>query len=106
MPTREALYVSMPIKRAWGMATKRSEEHTSELQSQSNLVCRLLLEKKKKIIQSYSLIGVHFTWYLIRSDTLSHKTDLSKHLMSGTLHEYKLFREANHPKEVIETQAH
>src|SRR2546427_6558650 len=28
----------------WG----RSEEHTSELQSQSNLVCRLLLEKKKK----------------------------------------------------------
>src|SRR5688572_30851729 len=29
-------------------STDRSEEHTSELQSQSNLVCRLLLEKKKK----------------------------------------------------------
>src|SRR2546430_13203683 len=29
-------------------ASPRSEEHTSELQSQSNLVCRLLLEKKKK----------------------------------------------------------
>src|SRR2546427_2221517 len=29
-------------------AGQRSEEHTSELQSQSNLVCRLLLEKKKK----------------------------------------------------------
>src|SRR2546427_6947816 len=29
-------------------AEGRSEEHTSELQSQSNLVCRLLLEKKKK----------------------------------------------------------
>src|SRR2546427_1065944 len=29
-------------------ASWRSEEHTSELQSQSNLVCRLLLEKKKK----------------------------------------------------------
>src|SRR2546430_12971325 len=29
----------------------RSEEHTSELQSQSNLVCRLLLEKKKKLMQ-------------------------------------------------------
>src|SRR2546430_11150410 len=29
-------------------AVRRSEEHTSELQSQSNLVCRLLLEKKKK----------------------------------------------------------
>src|SRR2546430_5769547 len=28
---------------------ERSEEHTSELQSQSNLVCRLLLEKKKKL---------------------------------------------------------
>src|SRR5438046_7931579 len=30
---------------------KRSEEHTSELQSLTNLVCRLLLEKKKKIKQ-------------------------------------------------------
>src|SRR5688572_32731236 len=30
------------------LAALRSEEHTSELQSQSNLVCRLLLEKKKK----------------------------------------------------------
>src|SRR5688572_32252759 len=29
----------------------RSEEHTSELQSQSNLVCRLLLEKKKKKVR-------------------------------------------------------
>src|SRR5688572_31618720 len=36
-PDRERLRV------AW---TERSEEHTSELQSQSNLVCRLLLEKK------------------------------------------------------------
>src|SRR2546427_7880119 len=33
---------------AGGMSDARSEEHTSELQSQSNLVCRLLLEKKKK----------------------------------------------------------
>src|SRR2546427_8474996 len=31
----------------------RSEEHTSELQSQSNLVCRLLLEKKKNTITKY-----------------------------------------------------
>src|SRR2546430_13338491 len=31
-----------------GKRARRSEEHTSELQSQSNLVCRLLLEKKKK----------------------------------------------------------
>src|SRR3989475_5295766 len=32
---------------ALALASSRSEEHTSELQSQSNLVCRLLLEKKK-----------------------------------------------------------
>src|SRR2546427_8663772 len=37
-------------------ALMRSEEHTSELQSQSNLVCRLLLEKKKKqrVVLTYS----------------------------------------------------
>src|SRR2546430_7799981 len=33
---------------SWSGQKERSEEHTSELQSQSNLVCRLLLEKKKK----------------------------------------------------------
>src|SRR2546430_13152579 len=33
---------------------QRSEEHTSELQSQSNLVCRLLLEKKKRITSTTS----------------------------------------------------
>src|SRR2546421_1713856 len=36
-------------ERPWQAARKRSEEHTSELQSRSDLVCRLLLEKKKKI---------------------------------------------------------
>src|SRR5256885_4414898 len=35
--------------RADGVARERSEEHTSELQSPCNLVCRLLLEKKKQI---------------------------------------------------------
>src|SRR2546430_4304019 len=34
-----------------GASRSRSEEHTSELQSQSNLVCRLLLEKKKKQVR-------------------------------------------------------
>src|SRR2546430_9651495 len=34
-------------------AGRRSEEHTSELQSQSNLVCRLLLEKKKQRQMQY-----------------------------------------------------
>src|SRR2546430_4353385 len=37
-------------------AQARSEEHTSELQSQSNLVCRLLLEKKKKLNASANAI--------------------------------------------------
>src|SRR4051812_49901670 len=32
----------------WTVCSQRSEEHTSELQSHVNLVCRLLLEKKKK----------------------------------------------------------
>src|SRR2546427_3178839 len=36
------------IAEIYMFAGRRSEEHTSELQSQSNLVCRLLLEKKKK----------------------------------------------------------
>src|SRR2546430_10460711 len=35
-------------------APRRSEEHTSELQSQSNLVCRLLLEKKKQVTHETS----------------------------------------------------
>src|SRR5689334_23976053 len=43
--TSFALSVSNTVKDATG---QRSEEHTSELQSQFHLVCRLLLEKKKK----------------------------------------------------------
>src|SRR5688572_31633401 len=38
---------SVENRQRGGLAAGRSEEHTSELQSQSNLVCRLLLEKKK-----------------------------------------------------------
>src|SRR2546430_12015095 len=37
----------------------RSEEHTSELQSQSNLVCRLLLEKKKKTQSEQLTVSIH-----------------------------------------------
>src|SRR5436309_6495083 len=36
-----------PASAAWRRNSLRSEEHTSELQSRENLVCRLLLEKKK-----------------------------------------------------------
>src|SRR2546430_13213874 len=41
----------------------RSEEHTSELQSQSNLVCRLLLEKKKKSNSPFlaTMLHIHAT---------------------------------------------
>src|SRR5689334_24122066 len=42
-----AIPPSAPM-RMTGMGASRSEEHTSELQSQFHLVCRLLLEKKKK----------------------------------------------------------
>src|SRR5258708_18706319 len=37
-------------------ARRRSEEHTSELQSPDHLVCRLLLEKKKKTVKIYSIL--------------------------------------------------
>src|SRR5471030_3521801 len=43
-----------PYSRPWHAAhNRRSEEHTSELQSLRHIVCRLLLEKKKKKRQSY-----------------------------------------------------
>src|SRR2546427_1072679 len=44
---------------AWRPVRCRSEEHTSELQSQSNLVCRLLLEKKKKRTPTDTDIAIH-----------------------------------------------
>src|SRR2546430_13257773 len=63
-PPRSTLFPYTTLFRSWGngilelttflaiiagaVVGPRSEEHTSELQSQSNLVCRLLLEKKKK----------------------------------------------------------
>src|SRR2546427_6529606 len=45
---REPARTATPPPRRGSPSGRRSEEHTSELQSQSNLVCRLLLEKKKK----------------------------------------------------------
>src|SRR2546430_5590644 len=47
--SREDGFMSKVNRRhEYNLPIHRSEEHTSELQSQSNLVCRLLLEKKKK----------------------------------------------------------
>src|SRR5256885_6779585 len=42
------------MQNVWPHLVERSEEHTSELQSPCNLVCRLLLEKKKKDIDNTS----------------------------------------------------
>src|SRR2546430_9230494 len=48
-----ALATFLSAQPAAAFPGERSEEHTSELQSQSNLVCRLLLEKKKKMMLSF-----------------------------------------------------
>src|SRR2546426_6978386 len=50
----------------------RSEEHTSELQSPCNLVCRLLLEKKKKKRLKELLSGAHNTRLYIRLTVVGH----------------------------------
>src|SRR5438270_7816187 len=52
-PDRRERRRTAPRGAAAARARGRSEEHTSELQSQSNLVCRLLLEKKKKKTQTF-----------------------------------------------------
>src|SRR5688572_32305573 len=50
----------------------RSEEHTSELQSQSNLVCRLLLEKKKKNKQKSLEVIIHSEYLHVQVDIIVH----------------------------------
>src|SRR6185295_20064646 len=49
-------FCDVPSGRSSTRSSSRSEEHTSELQSRQYLVCRLLLEKKKKINNSVKLI--------------------------------------------------
>src|SRR2546430_10511312 len=62
------------IPRSSTTGSMRSEEHTSELQSQSNLVCRLLLEKKKKRRRMHVRYGLcrRRSWLSVRRicDTL------------------------------------
>src|SRR5438270_10077234 len=57
----------------------RSEEHTSELQSQSNLVCRLLLEKKNIILMMYLLRRMEWR-------------DLPRDMCSRTLRDVDVYR--------------
>src|SRR2546430_4543346 len=52
----------------WKRQPRRSEEHTSELQSQSNLVCRLLLEKKKNNYPYDDLLHVVYSSDCLHSD--------------------------------------
>src|SRR5256886_13111958 len=56
-------------------AVWRSEEHTSELQSQSNLVCRLLLEKKKKNTKIITDTKTHNTMKDTMSSEVAHSHD-------------------------------
>src|SRR2546430_13733078 len=57
--TISGIAVCRPVERGAAGSDLRSEEHTSELQSQSNLVCRLLLEKKKSKPLSHNYTLVH-----------------------------------------------
>src|SRR5260221_2857915 len=52
-PTFTVLYAGVEV----GEVAGRSEEHTSELQSHSDLVCRLLLEKKKQNYTTYGRVS-------------------------------------------------
>src|SRR5260221_2575123 len=58
-PPQQPAWTSSPRSRPAAGCWSRSEEHTSELQSHSDLVCRLLLEKKKKTrIRIYNILCV------------------------------------------------
>src|SRR5438034_5498285 len=73
LPSGRALWVDFPDKTVGRlrlcehrgrMRPRRSEEHTSELQSHSDLVCRLLLEKKKIIIVDAAAVTQGYIEYL------------------------------------------
>src|SRR2546427_7066968 len=66
-----------------GQTRPRSEEHTSELQSQSNLVCRLLLEKKKSDIETEQHTSQHQSQTNIVHSLLLLNNDA--HLTCGSL---------------------
>src|SRR5258707_8024043 len=53
LPSRVRIAPACPSSSRQGAPTSRSEEHTSELQSRQYLVCRLLLEKKKRHHKSF-----------------------------------------------------
>src|SRR5256885_5498309 len=65
--------LSEPRRRILDFCIKRSEEHTSELQSPCNLVCRLLLEKKKRLHEIITAIkNDHHTKHDRKSEVETH----------------------------------
>src|SRR2546430_11970449 len=66
-----------------GPERQRSEEHTSELQSQSNLVCRLLLEKKKK--ETNTMPTTHDTPLPPKTGTRDHVTTSTSNIPFDTV---------------------
>src|SRR5438132_10454017 len=59
-------------------APTRSEEHTSELQSHSDLVCRLLLEKKKKKTTETKITQITTATNRVKSSSYKHMTETSE----------------------------
>src|SRR5438874_9776788 len=62
-PRMRSMWPTMPESAPKRLRHMRSEEHTSELQSRRDLVCRLLLEKKKKLQRPVDVIDL--TLYLL-----------------------------------------
>src|SRR3989442_10746091 len=57
LTSKLGLYCAHAPRPVPGQGSRRSEEHTSELQSRPHLVCRLLLEKKKNNLNNYKFIS-------------------------------------------------
>src|SRR2546422_5431522 len=57
---RSSSFLTVCSEPALKSESQRSEEHTSELQSRLHLVCRLLLEKKKKICNKHKITNMKF----------------------------------------------
>src|SRR5205807_3804961 len=69
------------------MRASRSEEHTSELQSPCNLVCRLLLEKKKRLNSSHLVIS--YAVFCLKKKI--HHVIFHTKMMDSSLSRYKYF---------------
>src|SRR5258706_11433554 len=91
-----------PSGEAKRIAPERSEEHTSELQSLTNLVCRLLLEKKKKRSKEDSQKEILESNYL---HSLTSKTKTPKPAPHATVDPQRT-RPVQHSSTKIETTKH